>query len=130
VIEPEFLDLLDVLQIHELQLSAYGGGQGLRDRGSLESALGQPPAGFGGEFLHRDLFEMGAAYAFHIAQNQPFIDGNKRTGLTSALVFLDRNGFGLVDPERRLEAAMLALAERKMDKAGLAALMRELHVPR
>jgi death-on-curing protein len=130
VIEPEFLDLEDVLEIHEIQLARYGGGTGLRDRGALESAISQPAAGFAGEFLHQDLFEMAAAYAFHIAQNQPFVDGNKRTGLVSALVFLDRNGFQLIDPERRLEDAMIAIAERRMDKRGLAALMRELQSAR
>jgi death on curing protein len=72
---------------------------------------------------------MAAAYAFHIAQNQPFIDGNKRTGLAAGLVFLELNGFTAEDPEGRLETAMLDIAVRKMDKAGLAGLIRELSRP-
>jgi death-on-curing protein len=86
VSDPEFLDLADGLQIHDLQLAEYGGGHGIRDQGALESAISQPAAGFGGDFLHHDLHEMAAAYAFHVAQNQPFVDGNKRTGLAAALV--------------------------------------------
>jgi death-on-curing protein len=69
---------------------------------------------------------MAAAYAFHIAQNQPFLDGNKRTGLVAALVFLDLNGVTILDPQERLYDAMIAIAERRMDKDGLAELLREL----
>lgn len=69
---------------------------------------------------------MAAAYAFHIAQNQPFVDGNKRTRLLAAVVFLDLNGVAIRDPEGRLYDAMIAIAERRMDKLGLAVLLREL----
>ena len=72
---------------------------------------------------------MAAAYAFHIAQNQPFVDGNKRTGLLSALVFLDLNGIGISDPEPLLYRAMIDIAERTMDKSGLADLLRRLSKP-
>jgi death-on-curing protein len=79
VSEPVFLDVEDVLLIHEEQLPRYGGSSGIRDRGLLESAVAMPRASAGGAFAHQDLFAMAAAYAFHIAQNQPFGDGNKRT---------------------------------------------------
>jgi death-on-curing protein len=79
-----------------------------------------PHATAGGEFAHSDLFAMAAAYAFHIAQNQPFVDGNKRTGLLAAVVFLDLNDIAIVDPGGRLYDAMIAIAERRLDKAGLA----------
>ncbi len=69
---------------------------------------------------------MAAAYAFHIAQNQPFVDGNKRTGLLAALVFLELNGVAIRDPHGRLYDAMIAIAERRMDKGGLAATLRGL----
>lgn len=69
---------------------------------------------------------MAAAYAFHIAQNQPFVDGNKRTGLVAALVFLDLNGTVILDPEGKLYDALMAIAERRMTKEQLAALIREL----
>lgn len=124
--EPDFLLVEDVLVLHEEQLARYGGGTGLRDPGALESAVATPRATFGGEFVHEDLHAMAAAYAFHIAQNQPFLDGNKRTGLAAALVFLDLNGLNVQDPTGRLYSAMLDIATRKLDKAGLAALLREL----
>src|SRR6266404_2050871 len=90
---------------------------------------GGAQASFGEEYLHEDLSHMAAAYAFHIAQNQPFLDGNKRTGLVAALVFLDLNGIIVLDPKERLYIAMIAIAERRMDKQGLAELLRELSVP-
>lgn len=85
--EPEFLTVEDVLELQERALERFGGGQGIRDRGLLESAVAAPQASFGGEYAHTSLFEIAAAYAFHIAQNQPFLDGNKRAGLGSALLF-------------------------------------------
>lgn len=126
---PLFLSLEEVLFIHEEQLSAYGGASGVRDQGLLESALAMPQATFGGDFVHPDLFAMAAAYAFHIAQNQPFLDGNKRTGLVAALVFLDLHGFDVVDPAGQLYDAMLGIAERTLDKDGLTTLLRELAQP-
>jgi death on curing protein len=126
VTDPEFVTLEDVLYLHELQLARYGGGSGIRDQGGLESAVAMPQATFGGEFVHGDLHAMAAAYAFHIAQNQAFVDGNKRTGLMAALVFLDLNGVAVLDPDDRLYDAMIALAERRLDKDGLSALLRGL----
>lgn len=104
--DPVFLDLDDVLLIHEEQLARYGGGAGIRDAGLLDSALGTPRATFGGDVVHENLFAMAAAYAFHVAQNQPFVDGNKRTGLLAALVFLDLNGVVVPDREGRLYDAI------------------------
>jgi death-on-curing protein len=72
---------------------------------------------------------MAAAYAFHIAENQPFLDGNKRTGLNAAIVFLDLNGWLVLDPNERLADAMLQLAIRAISKQGLAILLRELSRP-
>lgn len=123
---PRFLTLQQIVRLQELSAETFGGGTGLRDRGALESAAAQPGATFGGDYLHRDLFEMAAAYAFHVAQSQAFVDGNKRTGLLSALMFLAINGVEIVDPEEKLHHAMIAVAERRLDKPGLAALLREL----
>jgi death-on-curing protein len=69
---------------------------------------------------------MAAAYAFHIAQNQPFVDGNKRTGLLAAIVFLDLNSVAITDPEGQLYDAMIAIAERRLDKAALGLLLEAL----
>jgi death on curing protein len=126
--EPRFLLLPEVLRLHREQLRRFGGQDGIRDERLLKSAIATPPASYAGEWLHPSLFHMAAAYAFHIAQNQPFLDGNKRTGLHAALMFLGRNGVHVRDPERKLIGAMLGLADRSMTKDGLAALLRELAV--
>lgn len=124
--EIRFLSLEDVLALHEMQIERYGGTNGIRDRGLLESAVGMPQASFGGEFVHHGLYEMAAAYAFHIAENQPFLDGNKRTALAAALIFLDWHGIEVEEPGEELYQAMIQLAERKLDKAGLAKLFEHL----
>jgi death-on-curing protein len=127
--EPLFLSVAEVLALHDDQLRLYGGSAGIRDAGALESAVATPAATFDQAFLHEDVFHMAAAYAFHIAENQPFVDGNKRTGLNAALVFLDLNGFLVPDPDMRLYDAMIALSSRALDKPGLARLFRDLAVP-
>jgi death-on-curing protein len=129
VTEPEFLDLDEVLLIHREQLLRFGGGDGLRDQGLLESAIAMPRATFGGAYVHESLFTMAAAYAFHIAENQPFLDGNKRTAILSAVVFLELNGFVVAEPPSCFYDAMIAVAERRLDKAGLAALLEQLARP-
>ena len=127
--EPTFLTVLEVLSLHDDQLRLFGGMAGIRDMGALESAVAMPAASFGGAFLHEDIFEMAAAYAFHIAENQPFLDGNKRTGLNAALVFLGINGWDVDDPEAKLYEAMMSIAARALDKRGLGLLLRSLARP-
>lgn len=123
---PQFLGVEDVLAIHERELERFGGHSGVRDPGLLDSALAQPMAGFGGEFLHEDLHAMAAAYLFHIVKNHPFLDGNKRTGLITAITFLTINGLPIEQPSPRLYEATMAVAEGTLDKSGLTALLREL----
>lgn len=126
MIEPEFLSVADVLQIHEEQIESYGGIRGIRDERLLESAVMTAQASFGGEYLHVNLFEMAAAYAFHIAENQPFLDGNKRTALVAYLVFLDINGLVILDAEMQLYSAMISIANKQMDKYVFAKLLEQL----
>lgn len=76
---PLFLDIGQVLCIHLSLIEHYGGHGGVRDIGLLQSAIAMPQSGFGGERLHRDLFEMAAAYLYHIVRNHPFVDGNAYT---------------------------------------------------
>ena len=123
---PEFLEVEDVLALHAEALRRFGGRPGVRDPGLLESAVGQARAIFGGAWLHPDLFSMAAAYAFHIAENQVFVDGNKRAALGAALMFLDLNEIELDDPDGRLYGAMIAISAGELDKAGLARLFHEL----
>ncbi|PKB84228.1 MAG: death-on-curing protein [SAR202 cluster bacterium Io17-Chloro-G9] len=123
---PKFLSPADVLLIHVDQIERYEGLAGIRDQGLLQTALAMPEASFGGELLHRDLYEMAAAYPFHICQNHPFVDGNKRTGLASALVFLELNGISIDDPEGVLYQAMMDVASGSLEKLALAEMLREL----
>lgn len=124
--EPAFLTLAEVLKIHKIQIELFGGDYGLRDLRLLESAVLLPQSRFGGKFLHASVFEMAAAYAYHISENHPFLDGNKRTGLAAALVFLEMNGIAVDDPEGRLFDAMMKIAGRQMDKKSLGKLLENL----
>jgi death-on-curing protein len=129
VTEPLFLTLAEVIEIHTDQIQRYGGQAGLRDLALLESAIAQPEASFAGEWLHADRYEMAAAYAYHLCQNHPFIDGNKRTALAAALVFLELNGITVLDPRGRLKNAMIRIASSKMSKQDFAKLLKKLSRP-
>ena len=122
---PIFLSLGEVLEIHRDQIERYGGDLGIRDLGLLQSALAMPAAGFGGRYLHTDLFEMAAAYLFHITQNHPFVDGNKRTGAVASLVFLLINGIDIEADEEEFEITVLGVAEGKIDKSAVAEFFRK-----
>ena len=126
--EPVFLSLDEVLSLHDDQVRLFGGAGGVRDMGLLASALAVPESSFDGQFLHEDIFHMAAAYAFHITENHPFVDGNKRTALNAALVFLDLNGWLVLDPAGRLYEATVALSSHGLDKGGFAGLLRTLSV--
>ena len=121
-----FLALAEGVEIHSDQIQHYGGSERIRDMNLLSSAVAMPYASFSGRFLHSDLYEMAAAYAFHLCQNHPFVDGNKRTALASALVFLELNGITVSDPEGRLYDAMLSLASGDMGKEEFAKILKGL----
>jgi death-on-curing protein len=104
VVDPEFLELEDVFELHAESIERYGGDSGVRDQGLIESAVAVPRQSFGGEYLHVTLFEMAAAYAFHLAENQGFVDGNKRSGLAAATAFLAMNGYDLIERDDRPRA--------------------------
>jgi death-on-curing protein len=122
-----FLTVEEVLELHREGLDKWGGLDGVRSAQELASAVGMAEQTYEGEYLHEDLFMMAAAYAYHIAQNQPFVDGNKRAGAAAAIVFLAMNGvsFG-ADANQPLFVALTKLAVRKMNKARLAQLLRDL----
>lgn len=120
----EFLTVEDALLIHRDQVDRYGGDDGLRDLGLLESAVAAPRAMFAGELLHEDPFQIAAAYLFHIVRNHPFVDGNKRTGAAAALVFLDLNGVEIEVGDDDLVECVLAVAQGERDKAAVAEFLR------
>ncbi|TAL17110.1 type II toxin-antitoxin system death-on-curing family toxin [bacterium] len=126
--EVYFLSLSEVLEIHRDQVDRYGGEGGIRDIGLLKSALGMPSATYGGEFLHTDIFEMAAAYLFHLSKNHPFIDGNKRAGGVAALVFLALNGYDFNAPEDDFAEMVLSTARGELDKADVAVFLRKWSV--
>ena len=123
---PVFLTLSEVIAIHKNQINIYGGKSGIRDKSLLKSAIAAPQSTFDKNYLHKDLFEMAAAYAYHICQNHPFTDGNKRVALVSALVFLDLNDIDINDPNNILYNVMINIASGKNNKKDLANIFRKL----
>ena len=127
---PDFLNLEDVLELHALQLARYGGAAGVRDRGLLQSAVAQPQTTFDGAFVHDGLFAMGAAYLFHIVQNHPFVDGNKRVAFQAMYLFLGLNGLRVDASEEEVVAIILSLATGDLHEPSLSAWLRDHVTPR
>ncbi len=125
----QFLDLDDVLAIHGDQIERYGGDTGIRDPGLLQSALAMPRAMFGGQYLHPTLPEMAAAHLFHVVQNHPFVDGNKRTGLAVVLGFLSLNGLWLESDPSKLLDLVMGVASGQIGKPEIAVFVRAHCVP-
>jgi death-on-curing protein len=122
--EPVFMTRARVEAFHRRSLEDHGGQDGIRNEHGLESALAQPMNVY--FYGQGDLYDMAAAYAYHLAENQPFIDGNKRTAIVTTLMFLEGNGLstsGITNAQ--LYDAMIAIAEKRLDKAGLAAVFRK-----
>ena len=125
-VNPLFLSLDEVLEMHQQQIDLYGGSPGVRDSGALESALATPRATFGLEYLHRSIPAMAAAYLFHLCQGHPFVDGNKRVGANAAITFLLMNNWEPnFEPDEFFDL-VLSVASGMVDKAALTALF-ELH---
>jgi death-on-curing protein len=116
----EFLDVDDVILLNDLILARYGGTVGVRDRTLLESAVEQPVAGFGGDYLHSSIIAMASAYLFHIVSNHAFVDGNKRTGLLTTLVFLERNGYRVAERQSELFDLTMAVSRSELSKKEIA----------
>jgi death-on-curing protein len=128
-LDPIFLDVGDVLAVHWRGIERFGGSDGVREPKLLDSAVNQPRATFGGAYLHEDLFQMAAAYLFHLVKNHPFVDGNKRAGLAAALVFLDLNGHPIDQPTMALYDLTDGVASGRIEKAAIADVFRKLTRP-
>ena len=122
--EPAFLSVEEVELLHHAAIERFGGLHGLRDRGLLESAVAQPQHVF--FYGPGDLFEAAAGYAFHIGENQPFLDGNKRTAVAAAITFLRCNGINTEFDSLPLYETMIAIAEKRTSRSGFASLLRRL----
>ena len=120
---PRWIDRATVDALHRLSLEQHGGQDGLRNEHGLESAMAQPQHVF--TCGAGDLADMAAAYAYHLAQNQCFIDGNKRTAVLTSLYFLELNGVNTSPySNAELSDTMIGIAEKRVSKAQLAAMFR------
>lgn len=115
-VEPLFLSLENIMSIHARMIASFGGAEGVADRGMLESAVAMPTAAFAGELLHKSLPAMAAAYLFHICKNHPFLDGNKRTAVVAAEIFLNVNGMRLDVSNEDLKQLCLGVAAGEISK--------------
>jgi death on curing protein len=121
--EPRFLDFSTVLWLHRRSLELFGGLDGVRDSAALESAISSARNAY--YFGYGDVYDIAAAYAFHVAEAQAFFDGNKRTAVACALTFLGGSGIELPPSHDTLYEAMIAIATHNLDKQGLAAVLRK-----
>ncbi len=117
---PLFLTLDEILALHQEQIRLFGGASGIRDLRLLESATGTPSATFDGTLLHETFFEMAAAYLYSICRNHPFVDGNKRAAVSSALTFLALNHIWIDADEDDFYDLVIAVAEGRASKAEVA----------
>jgi death on curing protein len=120
-----FLGLDEIIEIHADQIKRYGGHPGIRDIELLKSAIAMPAASFGGGYVHTSVYEMAAAYLFHIVRNHPFIDGNKRTAAVSSIVFLIMNEIEFQADEKNFELMVFSAAEGNLDKTAIAQFFRD-----
>lgn len=120
--EPRFLTLDEVLYLHDESLERFGGAAGIREPGLVESAVESARHVFG--YGRGDLFEIAAAYAFHLAESQSFTDGNKRTAASAAISFLRLNGKPFPKDDGSVYRAMIEIAEKQLDQRGLAETLR------
>ena len=121
--ELRWLDATIVLDVHAEQLALFGGADGVRDLGLLESALARPLNKFA--YGETDLPVLAAAYAFGLARNHPFVDGNKRSAFAAVIVFLGLNGIDFDVPPEQATAMFFALAAGEVSEESLARWIRE-----
>jgi len=122
---PEFVPKADVLAIHQRQIERFGGLDGIRDEGLLDSALAQPQATFFGELLHPNICTQAAAYLYHLAKNHPFLDGNKRTAFATTIAFLRMNGYELSMSEEAAYNMVIQVAQGQISKEELTSLVEQ-----
>ena len=121
--EPIWLDVEIMIDLHAEQLALFGGPDGIRDQGMLESALGRPINKF--TYGETDLAALAAAYAFGIARNNPFVDGNKRAAFGAIIVFLGLNNVDFLAPPESATAIILSLAAGDVNEEGLTRWIRD-----
>ena len=123
-----FLTMIDVINLHAKLIRDFGGLNGIRDQGLLESAVFQAQVVLFNEYVCVDIYEMAAAYCFHIIKNHAFVDGNKRTGIAAALLFLELNGVDIVTDIESLYTLAIGVASSVRSKKDIACQFREWHI--
>jgi death on curing protein len=126
--EPLWISKKAVLAIHSTQLAEHGGSDGIRDETLLDSALAKPRNVFA-YADQPDIFRLAASYAFGIARNHAFVDGNKRTALVVSLTFLDRNGWDIEASKEDVYFTFLHLADGSLSEVELATWFTKHAVP-
>jgi len=115
-----------VREIHKEAVKNFGGLDGIRDEALLSSAVLAPQSSFGGNSPYVDLIDIGAAYLFYLCRNHPFLDGNKRAAMASAIVFLRLNGFNPAADSDDWEQLVLDVAASKIDREQTTHPLRKL----
>lgn len=113
-----------IMTIHDDQIRLYGGAYGVRDAAGLDAAVHMPQAQFDGQYLHSSIYHMAAAYGFHLCQNHPFLDGNKRTAGMAMFTFLQLNELEPIATEPDYYVTMMSVATGNMSKEQLADWLR------
>jgi death on curing protein len=125
--EPLFLTRAQIERLHDRSLMKFGGSSGVGNEGLIQSALASAKNAY--FYGSGDIFDIAAAYAFHLAEAQAFVDGNKRTGIGAALAFLEVNGMLTTLSDDVLYDAMIDIAKKRLNKAGLAKMLRDTAKP-
>lgn len=120
----KFFTVEQVIEIHDAFLEDHGGLPGIRDKGLLISAVEMPRASMFGEYLHKTIYDKAAAYLFHIVQNHPFNDGNKRTGALTTILFLEENRIKIVFSDQDYEEFVVNVAQGQKDKKEIAYFLK------
>ena len=120
-----FITIEEVYRLHKGLIEEFGGIHGIRDEGLLDSAINTPKATFFEQYLHSDIYEMAAAYAYHIIKNHPFIDGNKRTGIGICVIFLGKNDIWLKMTQEEFYDLTIKIATSEISKEEVAEIFRE-----
>ncbi len=128
--EPVFLTEEQVVSLNLRAITKHGGTHGVLDPGLLSSAVAMPQATFEGRYLHDSIAAMAGAYLYHICQAHAFHDGNKRTAVLAAVVFLDLNGYDLEVDDHTFEELVVSVATRRAGKDRVTAFIEGHMVPR
>lgn len=120
----KFFTVEQVIEIHDAFLEDHGGLPGIRDKGLLISAVEMARASMFGEYLHKTIYDKAAAYLFHIVQNHPFNDGNKRTGALTTILFLEENGIKIAFSDKNYEEFVVSVAQGEKNKEEIAYFLK------